>query len=430
MSIGTAAILAVSCIEGWTNHDKMLEYKAPSTKMGHSLPTRNARSQQRSKIITVNRNETTEWIRLFVEAREVVKFMQRDEFLNGSQRLSLVKTETYVIIHTSEIPWVARGFEQCVVSLGIPTNVVQWELGVSCQRREILSILKASLEMETKARSVVVVSSYVGCIRRVLNTAASESVFKWRRFLHATEWFAMTIDPDLVGVSSEILGTNDGLPDFVTSLSINTADGNVFLRILQKSRTQPMRLVLRVDLFNESSLVRGDLNPWSFLYVALPNLPQQSLNQTFLKSSQLRQDAVNFLASQKSVMAGMRIPIVLFPTRDEKSVYRVSEGNSSSWAGFYVAVLDLLSETLGFKAVPFPVSDGGFYGAFNNNGDLLGAAGKQAGLLCLSVCLSLSPSLSVSLSFSISPPSLSLTVCLSVFLFPPLFSLSFLSLPL
>ncbi|GFO28940.1 hypothetical protein PoB_005544500 [Plakobranchus ocellatus] len=74
-------------------------------------------------------------------------------------------------------------------------------------------------------------------------------------------------------------------------------------------------------------------------------------------------------------MADMVIPAVFLEAELDKTSYTVTEGNTTTWKGFSVDVMNLLSEALGFTVLPFAVSDGGFYGLYGPSGNMLGVTG-------------------------------------------------------
>ncbi|GFN87768.1 mariner mos1 transposase [Plakobranchus ocellatus] len=79
----------------------------------------------------------------------------------------------------------------------------------------------------------------------------------------------------------------------------------------------------------------------------------------------------------------MIIPAVFVVFEPEKTAYLVTKGNETTWAGFNVDILNLLSKALGFTALPFAVTDGGFYGLYEPDGDVLGVVGYRISKLNL-----------------------------------------------
>ncbi|GFS22062.1 glutamate receptor, ionotropic kainate 2 [Elysia marginata] len=238
---------------------------------------------------------------------------------------------------------------------GTPTKLIVWSLGSFCDPLEVQKILMMSLDMETDIKSVVVAGSNTHFIQMVMEIVTTNTKFKWRRFLHATEWLILTVDR-LSQVSS--LLNYKGLPDFMTVCSLQEA----YIDILQKSRTHSMKRVLQIPLtrkFLWSSNVSSNV--------------LHSRNQLFL-SHRLRRDAVTYLSWQKSVMVGMRIPTVVIVSKPDQVFYE-NETDHTSWVGFNIDILNLLCKTLGFTAEPFPVTDGGFYSVFKPDGKILGLTG-------------------------------------------------------
>ncbi|GFR96814.1 glutamate receptor 4 [Elysia marginata] len=279
--------------------------------------------------------------------------------------MALQDPKSSVFIYTEELAKVNAELDKFVSCPKIEMKVVHWIVNALCDHQEIQKILMTSLDMESDIRSVVVASSYAHFIQMVLNIVATNVDFKWRRFLHATEWFVFTIDRPTNG--SPILNEKN-LPDFVTALSPHESH----IELHQKSRIQPMKYILQIP-FNKKILKPFQVN----------SKFSPSMNQSFL-SQHLRKNAVTYLSSQKSVMAGMHIPTVVIESKPDRSAFHETDKKDLSWAGFNIDILNLLSEALGFSAEPFPVTDGGFYSVFKAEGKILGLTGylvrKEAGL--------------------------------------------------
>ncbi|GFR88039.1 hypothetical protein ElyMa_004240700 [Elysia marginata] len=314
--------------------------------------------------------QAIKWATLTSGTREIIRFM----ICHGQLRGPIHRNpKTLVFIHTEEIPWFTNAIEHIFSCPEEATKVVVWQLGILCRRKEVLNALTVSLDIEEDIKSVIVSSSDVNCLQFILNIVATDSDFKWRRFLHATEWFALTID-FLPSRSTHIDKQN--LPDFVTFLFIADRNQTCCIHVMQKSRIQQIKTVISMPF------------PFNYRPYKTGIVLDHRTNQTF-PNGQLRKDADQYLLSQKSVMVDMQIPIVLLSMEQIKLAYIVRDGNQTSWHGFYVKLTDLLCEALGFTALPFPVTDGGFISDFQSSDDVKGLVGylkrREAGLSTMAI---------------------------------------------
>ncbi|KAK3777367.1 hypothetical protein RRG08_014113 [Elysia crispata] len=321
--------------------------------------------------------EIVKWTNLLAWTREVLSFMMYQGNQYGVEHNLFHRNQnSFILIYTNEMAYVVAEMEKSFSCRGALPKVAAWRLNASSRRQDVLKVLSTSLGMETEVRSVIVASSHVDFVYLVLDVVATDQMFKWRRFLHAIEWLALTIDRPPV---SSIIPSHKSLPDFLTFLSIKQFG----IDVSQKSRTQPLETVLQVPLdLSLSSCQRIDWSQWSSsLNLTKPAL--RSVKDTLL-SPNLRRDATIYLSSQKSVMAGMRIPTVIVTSGPGQTALLDHDGNETFLSSFNMVVLNLLSETLGFTAEPFPVTDGGFYGSFKSNEEVLGVSGylkrREAGL--------------------------------------------------
>ena len=314
------------------------------------------------------------WDRLLSVAQNVFQFMicQKSSYGKAKTTNSAnITLKNFAFIYSNEIDMIVSGFARIFSCPNCLTKAVTWRLDASLRRQELLKLLTILLDMETDIRSVVVASSHVDFIYRVLSIVTTEAEFKWRRLLHATEWFVLTNDFTV----SEYAAIADipRLPDFVTVLSINTTDNDTYIDLLQKSRMKFLTKVVQIPLQVEHNLPPMDAGEnFAWTRNRVPLLP---INPTTF-SGYLRKDAVLYLCTQKSIMAGMQIPAVIVPSEEDRKAFLSYDGNSTSWVGFYIDVMNLLSDTLGFTTQPFSVKDNGFFGVFKPNGDILGVTGK------------------------------------------------------
>ncbi|GFO34470.1 hypothetical protein PoB_006097500 [Plakobranchus ocellatus] len=310
---------------------------------------------------------TEKWARLFLKASEVIDYMyDLQEQRYGS---SPIKHQALLFIYTTEILAAVHIFEKSLSLPNATVNIV-FELAMHCPRQDVLGILLAVLDMETSISGAVVASSQMDCITSVLNTVATETVFKWRHILHVAEWIALTVDPPESEGGNILPHTN--LPDFVTFLFISEESGSLTLDIAQKSRTEDFETGHRfyIPLEQTSAGKCQHKNVFSCVH----HFSQSTTHPAVLVAS-LRKHAALYLLMQKSVMAGMRIPAVFLESEIDKTAYLVTEGNQTRWEGFSVALLNLLSEALDFTSIPFPVTDGGFYVQYEPEGNVLGIVG-------------------------------------------------------
>ncbi|GFO04920.1 hypothetical protein PoB_003142500 [Plakobranchus ocellatus] len=70
----------------------------------------------------------------------------------------------------------------------------------------------------------------------------------------------------------------------------------------------------------------------------------------------------------------MHIPTSFLESEPDKTACVIIDGNETRWEGFNVAVMNLLSEALGFTGIPFATADGGFYDLSGPNEDTQGVA--------------------------------------------------------
>ncbi|GFS03595.1 glutamate receptor 4 [Elysia marginata] len=315
----------------------------------------------------LSRNETRQWNLLLSRTVQVVRYMvcQRGA-RHGPHNSAFESPKSLVFIYTNELAKVMVELEQTLSCPRTFTKAISWGLDAFCEQQEVQKILMTSLDMESGIKSVVVASSYAHFIQMVLIIMTTNVDFKWRRFLHATEWLVLTIDRPFEDLTDF---NYNSLPDFVTVISSQ----KLYIDISQKSRTQPMKSVLQIPLNLDSSLNQRD----SSLSFNVSNQRLLWMSQSFL-SRNMRADAVTYLSLQKSIMAGMHIPTVVVVSKPDRTAFIVKEGNRTFWVGYNIGILNILSENLGFTAELFQVTDGGFYGAFKDNGDILGVTGYLA----------------------------------------------------
>ncbi|GFO28941.1 hypothetical protein PoB_005544600 [Plakobranchus ocellatus] len=311
--------------------------------------------------------KTQKWTRLFQVAWEVMDYtFDLHEKNNGS---NLVKVQTFLYIYTAEVPMVMHKADTSLTISNQKTKSIIFEANNLYSRNEVQRILLAALDKEMAINGVVVASSNADFVTLVLDTVATESIFKWRRFLHTTEWIALLLEPYS---SHHELFRKTRVPDFVTLIFIEEEDGILELNVTQKSRTKPFDPDPPISLNLKApfdKLQATDLSP------SLHQRPRSLLNGSKL-SKHLRKNAASFLLTQKSIMADMVIPAVFLEAKLDKTSYTVTEGNTTTWKGFSVDVMNLLSEALGFTVLPFAVSDGGFYGLYGPGGNILGVTGN------------------------------------------------------
>ncbi|GFN74245.1 hypothetical protein PoB_000075100 [Plakobranchus ocellatus] len=311
---------------------------------------------------------TEKWTRLFLEGRVVIDYMYDMHTQNQSSHL--IKLQTFVYIYTSEILPTVNIFVK-TMSSNTKAKIIVFEMAMLSSRQNVLDILLSILDMEAHINGVVVASSHMDFIYLVLDTVGSEAVFKWRRFRHTIEWIAMTVDlPTSNGKPSSL--RQKKFPDFFTLLSMSERDGFLNLDLAQKSRNESIetgpRLSFRLKSLSFGICQQGDLSS------SEDQQPLRLLNLSLLPNP-LRKNAALYLSTQKSVMAGMHIPTVFLVSEPDRTAFVVTDGNETRWEGFNVAVMNLLSEALGFTGIPFAVADGGFYGLSGPNGDILGVTG-------------------------------------------------------
>ena len=325
----------------------------------------------------LGREARTKWIRLLSGAQEVTRFLMCRKILADKTTHSFYgnsDTKSYVFIYTSELPQLSAEIERALFCPGVATKVITWRLNAFCPREQVLDVLNKSLGLEMEIRSVVVVSTRASFIELVLSVVATEPMFKWRWFLHCVEWIALTIE-------SSVSLSNENLPDFVTYLSLNDSVEYFHINIHQKSRVEPLKETMQVliDLDTSASQNVSLMMCYYEDYHGILSTRYrlcEPLNETLL-IQYLREDAALYLSTQKSVMAGMRIPAVFVQSEQDRTAYPIRKGNVTSWAGFNIDILTLLSDALGFTALPFPVTDGGFYSVFKPNGEVLGVTGES-----------------------------------------------------
>ena len=336
-------------------------YFTPGTKHSSVKVAQNATLAT----VALSPHEINKWTKMLAWTQEVASFMMcgNCEPVHGNQN-------NFILIYTEELAVVKPLFEEIFSCRWRLTKAVAWRLDASSRRQDVLQVLSTSLGMETEVRSVIVASRYVDFVYLVLDVVATDLIFKWRRLLHVIEWFALTTDR-LSGSSN--ISRHKSLPDFVTFLSSQ----DLSIDINQKSRIQPLKKVLQIRLnLNESSFQGNVGTKWS-PRLKLNKVALGSLNESML-SQHLRRDATIYLASQKSTMAGMHVPAVIVTSEWDQNAFLVNEGHKTSWRGFSIDVLKLLGEALGFTPQLFPVMDGGFYGTFESNEEILGVSGERS----------------------------------------------------
>ena len=348
----------------WRNLNKMEEeisleerpFILPGFPQPDSLGTQNANDTCRRILVKAK------WRLMFLSARAVIKRMF---LIHSTGPLTLNMEDVIIFLYTNEVPSALQGFDTSFLFPDRTTRIVVHELQEFVSREKVMNILKLCLKMETEVISVVVVSSHLDFIKLVLNTVATESLFKWRHLYHITEWFVMSIDALPVGWAF-LEETN--LPDFVTFVSLDTAYENVTLNVVQKSRVNQTRVIHAFPLLQETNLTTG---------ISGRRL-EEKINSLFCDPlfPALRANAVIFLRTQKSQMAGMHVQVAALEARHEGTAYSITRGNQTYWTGFGVDALRLLSETLGFSYDIVPVDDGGFYGLADGTGRILGITGR------------------------------------------------------
>ena len=349
-----------------------------SAQGNRSTPRKTSSPNKVSQIVDAEEvylspDEKSKWTHLLKVAQEVSYFMTCQKNFSKPGRSAVTENPTtFLIIYTNELATVMAGLEQGLSCPGATAKAITWSLGVLCRRQELLDVLKFSLDMETDVISVIVASSHMGFIQLVLEIVATDMAFQWRHFRHVTEWFIISTDPIY---ANSILLRQKNMPDFVTLLSADEFS----IVISQKSRVHQMKTVMRIPFYDDCPIYQNHSVINSTLGVHLKSAEQSLVNQASL-SGRLRRCPAIYLSTQKSVMAGMHIPVPIVESQSDKMTSLVEEENNSLWIRFNMAILNLLSDSLGFTAQPFAVSDGGYYGTFEPNGDILGVTGKH---LCL-----------------------------------------------
>ncbi|GFO22766.1 glutamate receptor ionotropic, kainate 4 [Plakobranchus ocellatus] len=329
------------------------------------------------------------WTRLFLEVQEVIDYMYDSHKPNQSS--IPVKSETLLLLYTAEISKVVDRIEKSREFPNRTSKTIAFEIDIPCARQKVLEVLLTFVKVETEINGVIVASSNADCVASVFDTVTTESMIKWRRFLHITEWIALLVDPPYFNADFTPF-QQISLPDFVTPLFIRGRSRFLELNVAQKSRTKQMgsgpQLRLNLTLTPTKNSLFHDSGQSPF-----PNQTLQStLNHSILSDHNIRKNAASFLSTQKSVMAGMIIPVVLLVSTTARNAFPVTEGGETAWTGFSVEILNLLSKALGFTSLPFAVTDGGFYGMYEADGDALGLVGyltrREAGLTTTPMFLS------------------------------------------
>ncbi|GFN83670.1 glutamate receptor, ionotropic kainate [Plakobranchus ocellatus] len=329
-------------------------------------------SQENKTLFLKTYQRAQEWKRLFLEGREVILYMYVSH--ESTRSSNVIKTKTFMFICTAEISTVMSTTLTNLMFRNKTTKTIVFEVSTLCSRQEVLGILLGALDLEANIIGVVVASSHANCVSLILDTVASEPVFKWSRFLHLIEWIAMLIDPPSTN-KGILFPRQTSFPDFVTLIFVREEDGVLELNVAQKSRTEKFETGSQLSLYSKSDTYYRFRESWCS--------PQVLLNRSIL-STHLRKNAALYLLTKKSVMADMLIPAAFIVSEPDKNAYKVNNGNQTIWEGFSVDVLNLLSTALGFTSLPFAVTDGGFFGLFESNGNIIGVAGylsrREAGL--------------------------------------------------
>ncbi|GFN87295.1 ionotropic glutamate receptor [Plakobranchus ocellatus] len=342
----------------------------------------NAANQENTTLIYATFLWTAKWARLVLEAREVMDYMYASQKQNQSSISNTQKTLLFIL--SADISTVMHRLHSNLWFSNRSTKIIVFEVSELCSRQKVLEILLAAVNMEEQINGVVVASSHENVIKLFLDTMATEPAFKWRRFRHMTEWIVMLADPPRPNSGGRFRPINH--PDFVTFLSVSERNGYFKINIAQSSRTTSMATGPQLSFLVKSPSLKESqsIDPFSYL----DQTPQPLLNLSIL-TNHLRRNAALYLSTKKSVMADMIIPAVFHISEPDKTAFFVRKGKETTWAGFNVDILHFLTEALGFIALPFAVTDGGFYGLYKPNGDVLGVVGylfrRESGLTTMAM---------------------------------------------
>ncbi|XP_059172133.1 glutamate receptor ionotropic, kainate 3-like [Physella acuta] len=167
--------------------------------------------------------------------------------------------------------------------------------------------------------------------------------------------------------------------DFVTVVSSSGLDE---VGIVQKSRLDDLHDVIKVTV--KSSCTAEELNTDAIFLEAVDGgnkvLTKDNKNKCFVKQevTSLRQSALLYLHTRKSLLADMTLPVAILSEEEEKFLTRSVVGNQTVYDGYSVALLNTVADSLGFDYQFVSVDDGGYYGTVLDNGEATGITGQLA----------------------------------------------------
>nr|KAI8763679.1 putative glutamate receptor [Biomphalaria glabrata] len=245
-------------------------------------------------------------------------------------------------------------------------------------------------KMKTRFGVVLVALNNETLMEDIFNHVMSNNAFHWTALVHVTEWLIITsrrID--------RLTKPTSPMPDFVTTISFSDRHRNS-ISVYQKSRTEGLLEVFNFNLgrlqfesyFNFSIRNQYWIQHYSSEFHEkfsnldldvsdIKRMPTVSPKITDDISSRVRKRGKSYLRSKRSILDGVHLKVSLFvyPDGQDKMVEERKVDNRTVVDGFYVSMLQILQQGLGFTCEVILVNDSGYFGTVDADGQATGVVG-------------------------------------------------------
>ncbi|KAK0051482.1 glutamate receptor-like isoform X2 [Biomphalaria pfeifferi] len=243
--------------------------------------------------------------------------------------------------------------------------------------------------MKTRLDLVLLLAQNETLVHAIFDHVMSTTTFYWTALVHVTEWLIITNSSIATLINSAM-----PMPDFVTIVLL-LGDKNI--PVQQKSRIETLVEVINLELRYSDLRSNTNLSASGFCWThdfithnhdKLKNLEVSTeigksrfgTNVANQISTHVRKSGKLYLRSKRSILDGvhLKVSLFVFPDGQVKMVEERKEGNRTVVDGFYVKMLQLLQEGLGFTYDVILVNDSGFHGSVDQNDHANGIVGQLA----------------------------------------------------
>ncbi|KAK6983580.1 glutamate receptor 4 [Biomphalaria glabrata] len=245
--------------------------------------------------------------------------------------------------------------------------------------------------MKTRLDLVLLLAQNETLVRAIFDHVMATTTFYWTALVHVTEWFIITNSSITTLINSAM-----PMPDFVT-IVLPSGDKNISVQ--QKSRIETLVEVINLEMgysdLRSVTNLSASGSCWIHDFIThnhdkdkIQNLEVSTeigmsrfgTNVANQISAHVRKSGKIYLRSKRSILDGvhLKVSLFVFPDGQAKMVEERKEGNRTVVDGFYVKMLQLLQEGLGFTYDVILVNDSGFHGSVDQNDQANGIVGQLA----------------------------------------------------